>query len=250
MAERSLYNERFSFEDPCSIDSASRSTLYRRKKRARQSGESGEAFMEELPVGCSDVQDLEGLERDELEVEGVQNLGTEDESPPLYESEFLSDNLGDFDYENRDEDLDNASDAELSSVSTATRNTPTNTDGRAKDERMLYDCAPLTISSSNYLVLKYKLRHNLTNEAVADLLKLLALHCPTPNLCIYHLNKSFPELGIPITYHFYCTACLQSVNETDEMCPVCANSLVDLDSISYFTELDMETQLLKLFQRK
>lgn len=36
MAAKSVYNERFSFEDPGSSQSASRSTIYRKKKGVRQ----------------------------------------------------------------------------------------------------------------------------------------------------------------------------------------------------------------------
>ena len=58
---------------------------------------------------------------------------------------------------------------------------------------MLYDGSFLTVSSSAVLIMKYKLRHKLTEEAIADLLRLIKLHCPSPNrslTSVYVLKKT------------------------------------------------------------
>ena len=42
----------------------------------------------------------------------------------------------------------------------------------------LYEESSLTVSPSSVLIMKYKMSHNLTQEALADLLLLIKLHCP------------------------------------------------------------------------
>ena len=58
------------------------------------------------------------------------------------------------------------------------------------EEKVFIDC-PLTKSASNLLILQYSMRHSLSQEAVGDLLKLLSIHCPTPNTVIILIH--FPE---------------------------------------------------------
>lgn len=49
--------------------------------------------------------------------------------------------------------------------------------------KQLYEGSALTANSSSVLILQYQMRHRLTKEALADLLQLIKLHCPSPNLC-------------------------------------------------------------------
>ena len=45
----------------------------------------------------------------------------------------------------------------------------------------LYEGSALTCASSSILMLKYAMKHNITKDALADLLNLIKLHCPKPN---------------------------------------------------------------------
>lgn len=58
----------------------------------------------------------------------------------------------------------------------------------------LYEGCTLTVPSSSVLIMKFKERHNLTEEGLSDLLQLMKLHCPVPNNCpatVYYFGNSF-----------------------------------------------------------
>ena len=117
----------------------------------------------------------------------------------------------------------------------------------------LYDGPPLTVSSSSVLIMKYKMRHNLSQEALADLLQ---LHCPPQNHClpsVYHFKKQFPDMLYPIIMHYFCSECLHAVEcITQSVCsnPHCTSELSASYSVSYFIEVPLESQLEVLFEHK
>lgn len=99
------------------------------------------------------------------------------------------------------------------------------------------------------------MRHKLTNESVADLLELLRLHCPTPNYCIpsmYHFKKQFCSLAHPIQFHYFCSNCLQSIDELLRVCsnPLCNSDLTEVGARSPFIETDIESQVQVFFECK
>ena len=60
----------------------------------------------------------------------------------------------------------------------------------------LYEGAELSVCASSVLVMKYMMKHNLTQEALGDL-SLLRIHCPAPNQCppsVYMFRKQFGQL--------------------------------------------------------
>ena len=64
----------------------------------------------------------------------------------------------------------------------------------------LYEGSALTCASNSILMLKYAMKHNITKDALADLLDLIKLHCPKPNTCpptLYYFNKQFQNLYYP-----------------------------------------------------
>lgn len=103
--------------------------------------------------------------------------------------------------------------------------------------------------------MKFKMRHSLTSEALSDLLKLIKLHCPAPNLCcqsLYLFNKQFMEsLKQPVCFHSFCSACFAAIEKVDTICPNLACS-IDLDdkSKSHFIELPLEAQLSSILESK
>ncbi len=92
------------------------------------------------------------------------------------------------------------------------------------DHTPLHEGSSFTVCSSSVLVMKCKMRHNLTQEALADLLQLLNLHCPSPNQCpssVYLFNKQY-----------------------------CGSDLSVPDSASSFIEVPLDSQLRVLLERK
>lgn len=120
----------------------------------------------------------------------------------------------------------------------------------------LYDGAPLTLSSSNVLIMQYKMRHKLTDESLDDLLQLLRLHCPTPNHClpsIYYFKKHFRDLECPMQFHYFCSSCYQEICEpqSSQRCPnhLCCSDLTKPGAKSSFIQIPIQPQLQTLFHR-
>ena len=248
MAERSQYNERFTFPDPSSTDSSSRSTRYRARKRAREYQE--EQLEEPLEEHMEEPSE-EQLEEDHSNVDASHQCRTlhslteytEIDNPQVLEAELLGlESSADEDEQLDDEQLD---DEQLDDDASAA----------TKTDCPLYSGASLTVSSSNILIMQYKMRHNLTDQALADLLHLLRLHCPTPNHCvpsIYHFEKPFQRMKYPILFHYFCSSCLQGVSDSDSFCKnqLCRCELKAIGARSSFIEVPIEAQLQTLFQRK
>ena len=124
----------------------------------------------------------------------------------------------------------------------------------------LYEGSSLTVPTSSVLIMKYALRHSLTQEALADLLRLVKLHCPSPNQCpssLYQFNKEFRDLHYPIVLHHFCSACLHVVEvESSEMeskmCtnPHCNSELSAQNSVSSFIEVPVDCQLKTILERE
>lgn len=117
----------------------------------------------------------------------------------------------------------------------------------------LFEGSPLDTLSSNVLIMKYSMKHKLTNDALADLLKLLKLHLPTPNHCsesVYCLRKSLDQLATGYLHvtHYFCSSCSTEVEENCVLCPNpdCETALVSIDSRSSFIEIPIEQQLKKI----
>ena len=121
----------------------------------------------------------------------------------------------------------------------------------------LYSGSSVTVPSSCVLIMTYKMKHNLTQEALADLLHLIKLHCPLPNQCpssVYHFNKLFHDVQYPVDFHYFCSSCLHIVKPSKEVrvCgnPQCSKDLSTDDSVSSFIEVPVEYQLKILLERK
>ena len=120
----------------------------------------------------------------------------------------------------------------------------------------LYEGSSLTMEASSVLVMQFKTRHNITTDGLADLLKLLKMHCPKPNRCLptpYLFMKQFNKAKHHVEYHHFCSACLTPVLPANR--PVCSNdackeNLQRESSRSSFIEVDIESQIQALFKRK
>ena len=117
----------------------------------------------------------------------------------------------------------------------------------------LFTESRLTRSSSHLLITKYAARHTLSNVAIQDLLTLIKLHCPSPNMCfktLYEFQRHSEDSQKTVTYHYYCSNCTQEVSSAlEECCSNCHVHLKDRGSLSSFLELNLESQFQGLFKR-
>jgi hypothetical protein len=119
----------------------------------------------------------------------------------------------------------------------------------------LYEGALLSVPASNVLLYKFTMRHNLSNEGLSDLLKLVALHCPTSNNCVgsvFLLKKHFGASKLKTKFHYFCGTCYISVDEAAYLCPNpdCGEDLASNGAMASFIELSIEQQLEKILSRK
>ena len=120
---------------------------------------------------------------------------------------------------------------------------------------VLYGGSSLTVPASSIMMMNLKIKHNLTDTCMEDVLKLIKFHCPTPNNCIrsvYLLKKNFQESKYPVIYHYYCDKCYMEVCSTDSECPnaCCQQSMTPSEGRSSFIQLPVENQLKNLLGRK
>ena len=84
--------------------------------------------------------------------------------------------------------------------------------------------APITKKEHLTMVISYALKHCLTYQAFQDLLNLINLHCPQPNLCelsVFKAKASFVAIEDKIIYHDYCESCFLLYAESEVVCQNC-----------------------------
>lgn len=161
-----------------------------------------------------------------------------------------SDNIGEDDDDNNSEGYDNANE------------NVNNMDENVDVDPLLYDNAAITLSESMLSIFTYTIRHNLTGCAFSDLLSLISLHLP-PNShhkkTIHTFMKFFSDSKAPLIKHYYCSACMKSLDTKDSLCP-CTNDInINLDNfhgndstknrrpeILYFIEIPIFCQMQEL----
>ena len=231
--------EHFQFSDPLSKEAVCRSTRYRHLRKRKKDGQHIISYIEELPEGREEDEDEPQL--DVLPSHSGSICPCCSEIP---ESEDLAELLPQELYTSDIPFTESDSSGDDSESETS--------DTVAK----VFNGCPLTPSASNLLILQYSARHNLTQEAVSDLLKLLSIHLPTPNTIpksLYCFQKKFPSLQYNLKLHYYCSSCLQQVDKKDVViCPnaQCRQSLQNYRALSTFFELPIETQIASLMGRK
>lgn len=116
----------------------------------------------------------------------------------------------------------------------------------------LYPGASLTVHTTLLLILAFVLSHNLTNQALSDLLSLLNVillqphHLPTSTYKFYKylkINKA------EATRHYYCSACETPLEPGAEVCPNGSCRQQVLQNTPYFLQLSLEQQIQNLFKR-
>lgn len=215
---KSTYNERFRFDEPLSHTSASRATRFRAKKRKTAligtpkehqqismethnmtesgfvPGSSGYLQTHDEEIGLLNENPEEQIFNDSNDTEHHQCLEDMILLPPQLSHPG--------EYEDNDEVVEEQDDPSHSLSETQSNSTP------------LYEGSSFTVASSSVLIHKFKMRHNLTKQALVDLLKLIKLHCPSPNLCpssVYLLDQQFPDFEYEVIMHYFCSKCLQTL---------------------------------------
>lgn len=273
-AEREYYNSRFQCADPMAKTAVNRSTRYRLlKKRRLEEQRRDEDFTDNLYVDPEfDNTDLSetgieptGSEFVSDDADSSNEVVTEEQSPDvLAECELLNDFYppdllideqvlhlspdldSDEDSNEREREIINDQSEQVDDVDGSNfHNLP---------DVSLFDGCPLTLSASNLLIMKFKMRHNITKEALSDLLKLIKLHCPIPNLCpssLYLFEKHFKTLKYPVRFHLFCDICYEEIQPTDTECPnlACKIDLND-QTRSSFIELPLKEQLTSILESK
>ena len=115
-----------------------------------------------------------------------------------------------------------------------------------------YEGSPLTLAASSGLIMKFRMRHNLTYEGLQDLLS-LKIHCPSPNNCIISLYKFRKQFGSnSAILHYFCSACYHIVTANVFVCtnPLCKNNLAKEGGRSSFIEVPVVAQFQKLLECK
>lgn len=240
------YNDRFKFTDPSDKYSMNRTTRYRiEKKRTRRDVGTS---MSASDTSSDDNGHIETrLERGMLSaplcvdvIEPVHLVTNE------IELQFDSDTC---DVNNSDYIGDDAT------ISADTSDDPDDNEQitSLQESKPLYEGSPLTLSQSNLLINKFKVRHNLSKEGMKDLLLLVQLHCPVPNEClssVYLFNQHCRKSSVIL--HYYCKYCLQDVDSDMIVCPnaVCGKDLSLKENKSFFIQVSIVEQIQRLLGRK
>ena len=115
----------------------------------------------------------------------------------------------------------------------------------------MYPSCPLRLSESILLIITLAIRHNLTGDALANMIKVIDMHCISgPNS---HSIKTLREWksyftnskeALALFYHCKCCYSLLPTEQT-AVCPICGTDLSLSSSKSYFVVLPIERQLSK-----
>ncbi|PIK36139.1 hypothetical protein BSL78_27028 [Apostichopus japonicus] len=124
------------------------------------------------------------------------------------------------------------------------------------DNQLLYEGAPLSKGQSTLLIMAYAIRHNLTQVATQDLLRLINEHLPIPSvpLSSYHLRKEcIFDLGREdIVYHAYCQNCFAYLGTDEDLsCECCGQITTKAKNIKdglFFVNISLSSQLKHLLE--
>lgn len=113
----------------------------------------------------------------------------------------------------------------------------------------------ITKSEHTLALSAFSTRHNLSDAAVKDLLKLVQLHLPQNNIAETSIKELKEKCGFDEKYincRLYCNACKKVyTNETDAcQTPGCVGSKTDSNSCKYFITSDLKVQIKEILERR
>jgi len=123
------------------------------------------------------------------------------------------------------------------------------------DQEPLYKGANVTLGSVMVLLMLFVIRHNLTSEALENLLSIVVALLPASSILpssVSRFKKYFANLKHPFVFHHYCSFCFAYISKRGVK--QCTNShcLKDLSvkgGTSYFIEIPIVDQLQTMFSR-
>ena len=123
------------------------------------------------------------------------------------------------------------------------------------DQEPLYQGSNVTLGSVMVLLVLFVSRHNLTSEALENLLSIIAAILPASSILPSSLNrfkKYFSDLKHPFVFHHYCSYCLAYVGQHSVKQCLNSHCLKDLTAkggTCYFIEIPIIYQLQTMFSR-
>ena len=183
----------------------------------------------------------------EDELNGVMDVEDEDVWFDVEEHLQLSDNAGEF------SSLPDIS--QCGNPQQPEETTPGPKEKTDLDQEPLYKGANLTLGSVMVLLVLFVIRHNLTSEALENLLSIIAALLPASSILpssVSRFKKYFANLKHPFVFHHYCSFCFAYISQRGVK--QCTNShcLKDLSAkggTSYFIEIPIVDQLQTMFSR-
>ena len=126
---------------------------------------------------------------------------------------------------------------------------------KTTEDPPIYPSCPLRLSESVLLIMTLAIRHKLTGEALADIIKLIDLHCipGTQSFSIKtlrELKSYFVNSKEMLDVLYYCSCCFGLLTEECDFCPFCHTDLSSPSAKRYFLVLPIGHQLSKFFSRK
>ncbi|KAK3929174.1 Protein piccolo [Frankliniella fusca] len=116
------------------------------------------------------------------------------------------------------------------------------------DDPPLYNHASLTQAEAMLAILVFCMKHKITGACLKDLLQLLHLFIPSPNLLtksLYLFKKYFRYLKFPLQFIYYCAVCSARLTSQNDICCQCPAG----SGVKYFVKLSVIDQLKKMFLR-
>ncbi len=274
MAKKSVYNERFGFKDPGSSHFASRSTLYRNRKKRKVDLQENSQIQVASGTRSSDEDIPYDIEETSLNSDVHQKTVDLDTS---YETVLDAEVAGHLDCQRDLIDEDGGIEVPLHSTSETAVYLDTSyetdyinpavleaevaghldcqrdIDEDGETEIPLHSTSAISLEGSNVAIMHYKMRHNLTDEAISDLLGLLSLHNDSGHSSsLHHFKKFFKEAKLKTISHYYCTLCLKESSESERKCQnsLCESDFSSAENKSCFTEVPIGGQIQALFKRE
>jgi hypothetical protein len=118
----------------------------------------------------------------------------------------------------------------------------------------IYAGAPITLGVSMLLIITFATQNSLTGEGLVNFFNIISLHCMADCILpktLYKFNEWFGNIKHPLVYHRYCAHCSILVENNEDICSnrFCLKDLTVPNSVDYFIEVPLVSQIQSLFKR-
>ena len=130
----------------------------------------------------------------------------------------------------------------------------TNAAKTSNENQAIYPGARVTLGAVMVLPTLYAIKHDLTGQAITNVLQLLTLILPSGNILpdtLRNFKAYFGNLENPCILHHNCAFCLSYVDKQAAVCPnaACMRELSSRHTKAYFIEVPVVQQLATFFSR-